>query len=289
MSKQINCHTVMSSFSGEIPLPPDPSSNGGTARVSQPFNQSHVMPGYPGNPVVGAAGSQAYPYDAQTMAYYQAYYAQMAAAGYSYPTTGYPVAPGVTPYYTPGVAPVTTASNAPSSLHPLLQHQATGTSNSTGSSSTTGQKNNQAFGKKQERQLPEVEEEDDDPTVDRGQGTHNKKNILACHGNEKTMNLNNLLLTNIQQSQYFKTTLYGLKSVNELLDEIWYNVKHMEPWESGSRKVCVFNTCFVNDSNGFYSSVHRLEARRVCVLLSEELELEELFPLPSVFYTNCSH
>lgn len=83
------------------------------------------------------------------------------------------------------------------------------------------------------------EEEEEDPTVDRnyGKAGGGANDPLPIHGNQKTMNLNPLLLTNIQQSTYFKVTLYKLKTINELIDEIWYNVKHMEPWERGSRKV----------------------------------------------------
>ncbi|KAG0730333.1 Pre-mRNA-splicing factor 38B [Chionoecetes opilio] len=50
------------------------------------------------------------------------------------------------------------------------------------------------------------------------------------------MNLNPLILTNIQSSQYFKVNLYQLKTYHEVIDEIYYNVTHLEPWEKGSRK-----------------------------------------------------
>lgn len=75
-------------------------------------------------------------------------------------------------------------------------------------------------------------------------------------GNESTMNLNPLILTNIQGSSYFKgmtcfsrffmyffnnccvisVNLFKLKTYHEVVDEIYYQVKHMEPWERGSRK-----------------------------------------------------
>lgn len=50
------------------------------------------------------------------------------------------------------------------------------------------------------------------------------------------MNLNPLILTNIQSSHYFKVNLYELKSYHEVVDEIYYKVAHLEPWEKGSRK-----------------------------------------------------
>lgn len=50
------------------------------------------------------------------------------------------------------------------------------------------------------------------------------------------MNLNSLILTNIQSSSYFKVQLFKLKTYHEVVDEIYYQVKHLEPWERGSRK-----------------------------------------------------
>ncbi|KAF2354163.1 Pre-mRNA-splicing factor 38 [Trinorchestia longiramus] len=78
--------------------------------------------------------------------------------------------------------------------------------------------------------LEEEEEEEDASQAKK------KSNILPVWGNEKTMNLNTLVLTNIQSSQYFKVKLYALKTYHEVLDEIYYQVSHLEPWEKGSRK-----------------------------------------------------
>lgn len=63
-----------------------------------------------------------------------------------------------------------------------------------------------------------------------------KSNILPLWGNDRTMNLNPLILTNIQSSHYFKVNLYELKTYHEVIDEIYYKVAHLEPWEKGSRK-----------------------------------------------------
>ncbi|KAL5276323.1 PRPF38B family protein [Megaselia abdita] len=59
---------------------------------------------------------------------------------------------------------------------------------------------------------------------------------MPFFGNENSMNLNPLILTNIQSSSYFKVNLFKLKTYHEVVDEIYYQVKHMEPWERGSRK-----------------------------------------------------
>lgn len=68
------------------------------------------------------------------------------------------------------------------------------------------------------------------------QKVEKKNNILPLSGNERTMNLNPLILTNIQSSHYFKVNLYELKTYHEVIDEIYYKVTHLEPWEKGSRK-----------------------------------------------------
>ncbi|KAK9403999.1 pre-mRNA-splicing factor 38B [Crotalus adamanteus] len=61
-------------------------------------------------------------------------------------------------------------------------------------------------------------------------------NALPLWGNEKTMNLNPMILTNILSSPYFKVQLYELKTYHEVVDEIFFKVTHVEPWEKGSRK-----------------------------------------------------
>ena len=49
-------------------------------------------------------------------------------------------------------------------------------------------------------------------------------NTLPVHGNDKTMNMNMMILTNIQSSPYFKVNLYELKTYHEVVDEIYYRV-----------------------------------------------------------------
>merc|ERR1712004_86164 len=47
--------------------------------------------------------------------------------------------------------------------------------------------------------------------------------------------MNNVLLQNIQGSRYFKKDLYSLKTVDQVIDEIFYKVKHVCPWEKNTR------------------------------------------------------
>jgi len=53
-------------------------------------------------------------------------------------------------------------------------------------------------------------------------------NTLPIHGNEKTMNLNTMILTNIQASPYFKVQLYELKTYHQVIDEIYTRVSTLK-------------------------------------------------------------
>ncbi len=81
------------------------------------------------------------------------------------------------------------------------------------------------------------EEEEDVEEWDGSQQRYVRKgNNLPFWGNQNTMNLNPLILTNIQNSPYFKGKLDEVKTYHEVIDEIYYKVSHLEPWERGSRK-----------------------------------------------------
>ncbi|KAK3928097.1 Pre-mRNA-splicing factor 38B [Frankliniella fusca] len=80
------------------------------------------------------------------------------------------------------------------------------------------------------------EEDETERPIKQGPKKEKKGNTLPIWGNERTMNMNPLILTNIQSSHYFKVNLYELKTYHEVIDEIYYKVQHMEPWEKGSRK-----------------------------------------------------
>ena len=64
-------------------------------------------------------------------------------------------------------------------------------------------------------------DDEEDPTV---VGSGKVSNVLPVWGNEKSMNLNSLILTNIQGSPYFKVQLFSLKTYHEVVDEIYYRV-----------------------------------------------------------------
>jgi len=68
-------------------------------------------------------------------------------------------------------------------------------------------------------------------------------NVINIWGNKESMNLNSMILTNIQVSSYFKKELYELKTYHEVIDEIYYRVKHLEPWEKGRRTQGLHGMC----------------------------------------------
>ena len=75
-----------------------------------------------------------------------------------------------------------------------------------------------------EAQQPDYEEEyeedgDEWDGTDQRQGK--KSNNLPFWGNQNTMNLNPLILTNIQNSPYFKVNLIELKTYHEVKSANW--------------------------------------------------------------------
>lgn len=56
---------------------------------------------------------------------------------------------------------------------------------------------------------------------------------MPVQGNRTTMNLNNILFTNINDSSYFKDTCSALETMEETVDEIVRNVDHLQPFLPG--------------------------------------------------------
>lgn len=52
--------------------------------------------------------------------------------------------------------------------------------------------------------------------------------------NDVHFNINPMLLQNISQSPYFIKCCNNLKDWNTLVDEIYYEVKSLEPWSNGT-------------------------------------------------------
>jgi len=85
----------------------------------------------------------------------------------------------------------------------------------------------------------EVMYEDDeaDTSIPDIQKITKKNNVLPIHGSPTTMNLNHLVLENIIQSTYYKNFLCEITTFQQVVEEVYYNVTHLEPWERGTRKL----------------------------------------------------
>lgn len=59
---------------------------------------------------------------------------------------------------------------------------------------------------------------------------------LPQHGNLTTYNMENVLRSNIVNSEYFRDTCGKLNSWEEVVDEIYYSVSDVEPWMSGNAR-----------------------------------------------------
>lgn len=75
-------------------------------------------------------------------------------------------------------------------------------------------------------------------------------NALPIHGNKVNMNMNNILFTNIQESAYYKDTCARLESFEEIVDEIYNRVEHLQPFLPGpantpSTAFCLLYRLFV--------------------------------------------
>ena len=141
-----------------------------------------------------------------------------------------------------------------------------------------------------------LDEEDDDPTI-AGSGAAaaaaqdlagKKGNILPLWGNANTLNLNPLILTNIQNSPYFKVQCFSLKTYHEVVDEIYYKVAHLEPWERGDWKY------LLPDSIVIYKIIAlqvraRPPVRRACVAASVAWAPAASSPQPTASFSSWAH
>jgi pre-mRNA-splicing factor 38B len=69
--------------------------------------------------------------------------------------------------------------------------------------------------------------------VDEGK-SNRSKNLLLLWGPEDSFHFNPMLLNNIKKSQYFQKCCRDIHDWNALVDEIYYQVKSLEPWAVGT-------------------------------------------------------
>jgi len=71
--------------------------------------------------------------------------------------------------------------------------------------------------------------------IEEGRNCHVKGQI-AIWGSDDTFNMNPMLIQNISKSPYFQKCCSKLNDWSSLVDEIYYEVKHVEPWTKGKKQ-----------------------------------------------------
>ena len=59
---------------------------------------------------------------------------------------------------------------------------------------------------------------------------------MEQHGNKTTFNIETVLRKNIVDSEYWRNTCAKLQTWEEIVDQIFYDVDHVEPWMSGNAR-----------------------------------------------------
>lgn len=75
--------------------------------------------------------------------------------------------------------------------------------------------------------------------IDEGRNANNslRRGVIPLVCPDDTFNLHPMVLQNIRNSMYFQKCCEKLTDWNMVVDEIYYEVKHMEPWTAGAHKV----------------------------------------------------
>jgi pre-mRNA-splicing factor 38B len=91
---------------------------------------------------------------------------------------------------------------------------------------------------------------------------------MAQHGNLTTYNVENVLRSNIINSEYFRDTCAKLSTWTEVVDEIFYSVDHVEPWMSGNARGASTAFCLLYRSVRLIRLTSVQMSTHICGLLS---------------------
>ncbi len=69
--------------------------------------------------------------------------------------------------------------------------------------------------------------------IEEGRANNHLRGIIPLHCPDDTFHIHPMLLHNITASPYFQKCCEKLTDWNMVVDEIYYEVKHMEPWTAG--------------------------------------------------------
>ena len=76
--------------------------------------------------------------------------------------------------------------------------------------------------------------------IEEGRSNNHLRGVIPLHCPDDTFHIHPMLLHNISASPYFQKCCEKLTDWNMVVDEIYYEVKHMEPWTAGKfQHVCV--------------------------------------------------
>ena len=71
------------------------------------------------------------------------------------------------------------------------------------------------------------------------------KGQINIVGNDSTFNMNSMLINNISKSPYFMKCCQNLKDWSSVVDEIYYEVNHMQPWAIGAFSFFLHPICVI--------------------------------------------
>ena len=86
---------------------------------------------------------------------------------------------------------------------------------------------------------------------------------MEQYGSTATYNMESVLRKNVMDSEYFRDTCLKLSSWQEVVDEIFYTVKDVEPWMSGNARGASSAFCLLYRSVRFQTDQKGPRARQV--------------------------
>ena len=89
---------------------------------------------------------------------------------------------------------------------------------------------------------------------------------MEQYGSTATYNMESVLRKNVMDSEYFRDTCLKLSSWQEVVDEIFYTVKDVEPWMSGNARGASSAFCLLYRSVRFRADKRGARPRE-CVVV----------------------
>ena len=84
------------------------------------------------------------------------------------------------------------------------------------------------------------------------EGREKQRGALPLMGPDDTFNIHPVVLSSVAKSPYFLKCCDKLQDWNMVIDEIYYEVKHVEPWTAGKLLLLLFVVVDVVFANNEY-------------------------------------